>query len=46
MVGGFCFRRKTRRLHDACPLVGGHGAGAGVGEQIDEYVVGFNRKRL
>ena len=27
-------------FHDGGPLVGGHGAGAGVGEQVDEDIVG------
>ena len=27
-------------FHDGRPLMGGHGAGAGVGQQVDEHVVG------
>ena len=33
-------------LHDGGPLVGGHGAGTGVGEQIDEHVVGRQEKEV
>jgi hypothetical protein len=33
-------------FHDAGPLVGGHGAGSRVGEQIDEDVVGFEKEEV
>ena len=33
-------------FHDGGPLMGGHGAGAGVGEQIDEHVVGGQQEEV
>ena len=33
-------------LHDGSPLVGGHGAGAGVGQQIDQHIVGREKKQV
>jgi hypothetical protein len=33
-------------FHDGRPLVGGHSAGAGVGEQVDQDIIGGRRKRL
>ena len=33
-------------FHDGGPLVGGHGAGAGVGEQVDEDIVGVEEKQV
>ena len=33
-------------FHDGGPLVGGHGAGAGVGEQIDEHIVGREQEEV
>jgi hypothetical protein len=33
-------------FHDRGPLVRGHGAGAGVGEQIDEHVVGVEQEEV
>ena len=33
-------------FHDAGPLMCGHGAGAGVGEQIDEHVVGVEQEKV
>ncbi len=33
-------------LHDGGPLMGGHGAGAGIGEQVDEHVVGGQEKQV
>jgi hypothetical protein len=33
-------------FHDGGPLVGGHGAGAGVGEQVDEDVVGREQEHV
>ena len=32
-------------LHHAGPLAGGHGAGAAVGQQVDQHVVGFELRR-
>ena len=33
-------------LHDRRPLVGGHGAGAGVGQQVDQHIVGGEQKQV
>jgi hypothetical protein len=33
-------------LHDGGPLMGGHGAGAGVGQEVDEDVVGFEQEEI
>ena len=33
-------------FHDGGPLMGGHGAGAGVGEEIDEYIVGVEEEEV
>ena len=33
-------------LHDRGPLVRGHGAGAGVGEQVDEHIVGGEQEKI
>ena len=33
-------------LHDAGPLMRGHGPGAGIGEQIDEDIVGGQKKEV
>ena len=33
-------------FHDGSPLVGGHGSGAGVGEEIDEDVIGGHEKEI
>ena len=33
-------------FHDGRPLVGGHGAGAGVGEQVDEDIVGRQQEKV
>ena len=33
-------------LHDRRPLVRGHGAGAGVGEQVDQHVVGAQQEKI
>ena len=33
-------------FHDGGPLVGGHGSGAGVGEQIDEDIVGGEKEEI
>jgi hypothetical protein len=46
MVEAFASGVRLVALHDACPLVGGHGAGAGVGEQVDEDVVGFKQEEV
>ncbi len=33
-------------FHDGGPLVGGHGAGAGVGEQVDEDIIGGQEEKV
>ena len=33
-------------FHDGGPLVGGHGSGAGVGEQVDEDIVGGEQEKV
>ena len=33
-------------FHDGCPLMRGHGAGAGVGEEVDEDVVGVEKEEV
>ena len=33
-------------LHDGRPLLRGHGAGAGVGEQVDEHIVGGQEEQV
>src|SRR5450631_3501514 len=33
-------------FHDRCPLVRGHGSGAGIGEQINENVGGRKQKKI
>ena len=33
-------------LHDGGPLVGRHGAGARIGQQVDEHVVGLKQKKV
>ena len=33
-------------LHDRGPLVGGHGAGAGIGKQVDQHIVGGEQKQV
>ena len=33
-------------FHDRRPLMRGHGAGAGVGEQIDEHIVGWKQEEV
>ena len=32
--------------HHGGPLFGGHGAGAGVGQQIDQDIAGVNQKQI
>ena len=32
--------------HDGRPLLGGHGAGAGIGEQVDQDVAGFDEEEV
>ena len=33
-------------FHDGGPLVGGHGAGAGIGEEVDEHVIGVEEEEI
>jgi hypothetical protein len=33
-------------FHNGRPLVGGHGSGAGIGEQVDEDIVGGEEKKI
>src|SRR5579862_332614 len=33
-------------FHHAGPLVGGHGSGAGVGEEVDEHIIGGKKKQI
>ena len=33
-------------FHDAGPLMRGHGAGAGIGEQVDEHIVGRQEEQV